>query len=73
MTYSTHTDRALGSASLWQRLSNLRVSLAERGAQYRAYRKTVSELSAMSARDLTDIGIHPADIDRLAREAAYGA
>ncbi len=72
MTYSTHTDRALGGASFWQRLSDLRAELAERRAQDRAYRKTVNELSAMSARDLTDIGIHPADIDRIARKAAYG-
>jgi uncharacterized protein YjiS (DUF1127 family) len=68
MTYTTHAARA----SLWERLSELRVSVAEHRAQHRAYRSTLAQLSAMSNRDLTDIGIHPADIDRIAREAAYG-
>jgi uncharacterized protein YjiS (DUF1127 family) len=33
----------------------------------------VRELSALSDRDLLDMGIHPADIDSIARQAAYGA
>jgi uncharacterized protein YjiS (DUF1127 family) len=47
--------------------------LAERRAQDRAYRTTVNELSAMCDRDLTDIGIHRADIHAIAQEAVYGA
>ncbi|GLQ34549.1 hypothetical protein GCM10007939_08320 [Amylibacter marinus] len=39
----------------------------------RVYAKTVSELSALTARDLADLNINRADIRRIAREAAYGA
>jgi uncharacterized protein YjiS (DUF1127 family) len=73
MTYTTHTDPALSGTSVWRRLSDLRANLAERRAQDRSYRTTVRELSALSDRDLLDMGIHPADIDSIARQAAYGA
>ena len=73
MTYTTHIDHAFGGASLWQRLSDLKTRMAERRAQGRAYRRTVSELSALSNRDLLDMGIHPANIDSIARQAAYEA
>ncbi len=69
MTYATHSH----PASIWQRLSDLNADLAERRAQNRAYRSTVAELSALSDRDLLDMGIHPADIEEIARKAAYGA
>jgi uncharacterized protein YjiS (DUF1127 family) len=69
MTYTTHNH----ATSAWQILSDLKASLAERHARNRAYRSTVSELSAMSDRDLTDIGICRADIASIARQAAYGA
>lgn len=72
MTYATHTDRAAGGASIWQRLSELTLGAAHRRAQQRAYHATVRELSALSHRDLTDMGIHPADIHAVARQAAYG-
>jgi uncharacterized protein YjiS (DUF1127 family) len=69
MTYMTHSGRA----SIWQGLSNLKAHWAERRAQDRAYRLTVAELNSLSNRDLLDMGIHPADIDSIARKAAYGA
>jgi uncharacterized protein YjiS (DUF1127 family) len=71
MTYMTPSDRALRGTSLRQRLSALATSLAERRAQHRAYRSTVAELSALSHRDLTDMGIAHADIHEIARQAAY--
>ena len=68
MTTITHTNRAAGGTSIWQHLSDLKAGLA----QHRTYRSTVRELSALSNRDLTDMGIHPADIHDIARQAAYG-
>jgi uncharacterized protein YjiS (DUF1127 family) len=47
--------------------------LAQRRAQHRDYCSTVSELTALSSRELTDLGIHPADIREIARQAVYGA
>ncbi|MHC0054118.1 DUF1127 domain-containing protein [Actibacterium sp. D379-3] len=41
-------------------------------ARRRVYRRTVSELSALNARDLADLGISRSMIRRLALEAAYG-
>ena len=73
MTYATHTDHGLSGTSLWQRLSDLKANLAERQAQRQAFRRTLGELSAMSDRDLTDIGIDRADIRAIAQQAAYGA
>lgn len=34
---------------------------------WREYRKTVNELSSLSSRDLTDLGIHRSDIVAIAR------
>lgn len=73
MTYATHTDHGLSGTFLWQRLSGLKANLAERQAQRQAFRRTLSELSTMSDRDLTDIGVDRADIRAIARQAAYGA
>ena len=69
MTYVTHSSRA----SIWQRLSDLKAHLADSRAKYRAYRETVDQLSALSAHELTDLGIHPGDIRSIAQVAAYGA
>ncbi len=73
MAYATQTDRALGGATLTQRLGGARGTLAERFARYRTYRKTLNELAQLSDRDLADLGVHRADIAGIARDAAYGA
>jgi uncharacterized protein YjiS (DUF1127 family) len=41
--------------------------LAKRVRAYRDYRTTLGQLSQMSRHELDDIGITPADIDRIAR------
>lgn len=38
----------------------------------RIYRQTLRELSALSSRELNDLGIHRSMITRIALEAAYG-
>ena len=38
--------------------------------RWRRYRDTVRELKNLSPRELNDLGIFPADISRLAREAS---
>ncbi len=73
MTSMTQDSRPVGGTSLWQRLSDLTLGAAHRRAQDRAYRSTVRELSALSSRDLADMGIQRADIHAIARQAAYGA
>lgn len=73
MTYITHNDRAVHGTSIWQRVSDLHTSWTQRRAQHRAYRSTVSQLLALSNRELIDMGVDPADIHDIARQAAYGA
>ena len=46
--------------------------LQERFARYRLYSQTVNELSALSGRDLADLGICRAQIRARAYEVAYG-
>lgn len=45
-------------------------SLYGRFRRWRRYRDTVRELKNLSPRELNDLGIFPADISRLAREAS---
>lgn len=45
-------------------------SMFDRFRRWRRYRQTVRELEGLSARELTDLGIHRGDIGRVAREAS---
>jgi uncharacterized protein YjiS (DUF1127 family) len=45
-------------------------TLYGRFRRWRRYRDTVRELQGLSSRELNDLGILPADIGRLAREAS---
>ncbi len=44
--------------------------LKTRIATWKRYSRTVSELNALSTRELADLGIMRSDIQRVAREAA---
>jgi len=48
-------------------------SIAERYRRWREYRATLSELSALNARELSDIGLDRGMIRYVARSAVYGA
>lgn len=41
-------------------------------AEYKQYTKTVAELSALSDRELRDLGVSRFDIRNIAHEATYG-
>ena len=45
----------------------------EAWTRYRVYNRTLTELNALSSRDLDDLGISRCMISRLAHEAAYGS
>lgn len=47
-------------------------SYSESVARYRLYRKTVSELSALSIRELEDLGLSRSSIRSAAYDATYG-
>ena len=54
---------------MWASLKTAR----EQASQRRAFRRTLEELSALSDRELDDMGIHRSMIREIAREAAYKA
>lgn len=64
------THRASG-ASFIQRLAGLRGDLRDRMQRARVYRTTFSELSGLSDRELSDLGIARSNIRGIAYEAAY--
>ncbi|SEA46467.1 DUF1127 domain-containing protein [Rubrimonas cliftonensis] len=48
----------------------LRAHVEDWARRREAYHETLAELSALSDRDLADIGFHRSDLPRVAREAA---
>ncbi|WP_424987832.1 DUF1127 domain-containing protein [Microbulbifer sp. S227A] len=47
--------------------------LKTRFQNYRVYRETLNELSALSDRELADLGLHRSMLRRVAHQAAYEA
>jgi uncharacterized protein YjiS (DUF1127 family) len=72
MTYFTDTA---SNATLIERLmasvSTAFAAAATRQANRRVYSTTLNELSALSNRDLADLGIARSEVRRIAWEAAY--
>lgn len=66
------TDIHVGNDDITGRVLATLKSAKLRFANYRAYRKTISELSALSNRDLDDMGIYRSMIKRIALETTYG-
>ncbi len=59
------------SVSLGERLSTTFADFRERWVQYRLYRKTLNELSDLSARELNDLGISRANLRSVAYQSVY--
>jgi uncharacterized protein YjiS (DUF1127 family) len=59
--------RALGATA---RILN---TAAERRAQRRIFHSTLVELTALSDRELADLGMHRSELNRIAWESAYAA
>ena len=68
MTFVTATRRAASDIDIAAYVYHL----IGRFADYRAYRKTVTELNKLSSRDLADLGFSRASIHSVAYEAVYG-
>lgn len=59
-------------AGLADRIAVFFKGLQEARQRRRVYRQTVAELSALTSRELSDLGINRTMISRIAYEAAYG-
>ncbi len=73
MAYLNDTSRALGGISLAQRLIQLPAALSAQLANYRTYRATLAQLSALSDRDLDDVGLTRGTIRDVAADLTYKA
>ncbi|MGX0877122.1 uncharacterized protein YjiS (DUF1127 family) [Roseovarius sp. MBR-154] len=58
--------------TLGEDLSAAVYAAVQRMAAYRTYRRTIRELQELSARELTDLGLHRSEIKRVAQDAVYG-
>lgn len=59
-------------ATLRDRFSAAAETASAKFAQYRTFRRTKSELNALTDRELSDLGISRSMITSIAMEAAYG-
>ena len=62
----------IAGKTLMDRFSGLLDSAATYVQQRRVYAQTVAELSALTDRELADLGIARASIEAIAHEAAFG-
>ncbi|EBA03026.1 MAG: DUF1127 domain-containing protein [Paracoccaceae bacterium] len=74
MTYVNLTQTQNGFlANLMETLSSTFAKIGQDMIKKRMYRITVQELSALSGKDLADLGINRAEIHSIAYKGAYGA
>ncbi|GAW36047.1 hypothetical protein RA2_03115 [Roseovarius sp. A-2] len=71
MPHTIHMPRS-AVQTLGEDLSAAIYAAVQRMATYRTYRRTIRELQELSARDLSDLGLHRSEIKRVARDAVYG-
>lgn len=71
MAYVNSTLRA-DNLSLRDMIAHPMAALQLMVQRRRVYLQTVSELSALSDRDLADLGLHRSMIRAVAKDAAYG-
>lgn len=71
MAYASNI-RTAGHYGLGDRAAQMIASFRETLERRRVYRQTVRELSALSTRELNDLGIHRSMITRIALEASQG-
>ena len=70
MAYIANTAKTAHGATA---LGGFVARISDRLARRRVYKRTYSELSNLSTRELDDLGISRSMITRLAFEAAYGS
>lgn len=70
MAYETNSIGAVGS-SFMDRVHTLIAEYRAQAARRKVYRNTLRELSALSHRELCDLGLNHSEIKRVAYQAAY--
>ena len=67
-----HTVVNARPTEIVDRIKSALRGIGEEMVRRRVYRTTLAELSALSNRDLADLGINRSELRRVAYEAAYG-
>lgn len=70
MAYETNSISGVGTG-LMDRLNSLVADYRAKAARRKVYRDTLRELSALSHRELCDLGLNHSEIKRVAYQAAY--
>ena len=70
MAYETNSLGAVGTG-LMDRVNTLIAGYRAKAARRKIYRDTLRELSALSNRELCDLGLNQSEIKRVAYQAAY--
>jgi uncharacterized protein YjiS (DUF1127 family) len=70
LTISDALDPVFARAQRW--VNDISISISEARARRAVYVRMLNELSAMSDRDLADLGITRLNFREIARDAAYG-
>ncbi|WP_236545308.1 DUF1127 domain-containing protein [Tropicimonas marinistellae] len=65
-------EKVISAPAVETGISGAFESLRVKYDQYRLYRRTINELSSLSDRSLSDLGLSRAMIKGLAHETAYG-
>ena len=63
---------SLSVPTLVNRLQAVVATLKQAVRRRALYKRTLRELNALTEREMNDLGIYPAMISQVAREAAYG-
>jgi uncharacterized protein YjiS (DUF1127 family) len=66
-------SRALGVAALADPIVALARGVFEAARKRAAFRRTVTQLSSLSDRELDDLGVSRWEIDQIAHRSVYGA
>ena len=66
------TDKRSTTSALQIEISAAVYALINRIADYRAYRRTVAELSELGPKELSDLGLSRSEIPAAASRAVYG-
>ncbi len=70
MAYETNSIGAVGN-TIMDRVNALVAEYRAKAARRKIYRNTLRELSALSDRELQDLGLNQSELRRVAYQAAY--